>query len=298
VCEHWNGEHSLYPGVGMCTECELQEATINMLHCSTCGQYCHRHCTGVGKRGIPAGVYTCASCLQSRAKLPNNALAQKLSKELLQLTAQPVQLQSQDTYYYALKRFQKFTEELSLSREQVFPIAPGEGMDTLLIKYFLVWAKDKYAPNTIQLTLSAISDWHRSKDLSQTSKERQEIGVLMRTLKIKLGVDGKARQKQGVSIDLFQLLLTEVNKLRIVDAVRKGLYLRNQAYLLLSFFGFLRRSEALALKLKDLSVRRTTQGKLYLHVLIRKSKTDVFSKGVELCIAYTSNSGIQIVVLM
>jgi hypothetical protein len=72
-----------------------------------------------------------------------------MSKELVQLTAHPVQLQSQDTYYYALKRFQKFTEELSLSREQVFPIAPGEGMDTLLIKYFLVWAKDKYAPNTI-----------------------------------------------------------------------------------------------------------------------------------------------------
>jgi hypothetical protein len=107
VCEHWNGEHSLYPGVGMCTECGLQEATINLLHCSTCGQYCHRHYTGVGKRGIPAGVHTCASCLQSRAKLPSNALAQKLSKELVQLTAQPVQLQSQDTYYYALKRFQK-----------------------------------------------------------------------------------------------------------------------------------------------------------------------------------------------
>jgi hypothetical protein len=67
---------------------------------------------------------------------------------------------------------------------------------------------------------------------------------------------------------------------------------------LLSFFGFLRRSEALALKLKDLFVRRTAQGKLYLHMLIRKSKTDVFSKGVELCITYASNSGIHIVVLV
>jgi hypothetical protein len=71
---------------------------------------------------------------------------------------------------------------------------------------------------------------------------------------------------------------------------------------LLSFFGFLRRSKALALKLKKikkiLSVRHTTQGKLYLHGLNRKSKTVVFSKGVELCIAYTSNSRIQRVVLV
>jgi hypothetical protein len=54
------------------------------------------------------------------------------------------------------------------------------------------------------------------------------VDELMRTLKIKLGVDRKARQKKGVSIELFQLLLTKVNKLRIVDAVRKGLYLRDQ----------------------------------------------------------------------
>jgi len=120
----------------------------------------------------------------------------------------------------------------------------------------------------------------------------------MRTLKIKLGVDGKVRQKQGISIELFQHLLTEVNQLRIVDVVRKGLYLRDQAYLLLSFFGFLWRSEALALKLKDVSVRRTAQRNSFLHVEIRKSKTDVFSKGVELCIAYSSRSGIQVVAMV
>jgi integrase len=110
--------------------------------------------------------------------------------------------------------------------------------------------------------------------------------VLMRTLKNKLGVDGKARQKQGVSIELFQHLLAEVKKLRIVDAVRKGLYLRDQAYLLLSLLGFFRRSEALALKLKDLSVRRTAQGKLYLHVVIRKFKTGVLVK-VRSCVLPT-----------
>jgi hypothetical protein len=75
------------------------------------------------------------------------------------------------------------------------------------------------------------------KTFPKHPKKRQEIGVLMRTLKITLGVDGKARQKQGISKELFQLLLTEVNKVRFVDAVRKGLYLRDQAYLLLSFFG-------------------------------------------------------------
>jgi len=45
--------------------------------------------------------------------------------------------------------FQKFAEELSLSREQVFPIPPGEGIDTLFTRNFPVRAKDKYVPYTI-----------------------------------------------------------------------------------------------------------------------------------------------------
>jgi hypothetical protein len=58
---------------------------------------------------------------------------------------------------------------------------------------------------------------------------------------------------------------------------------------------FLRRSEALALKLKDLSVRRAARGKLFLYVLIRKSKTDEFSKGVELFPSFVGRSIVPVV---
>jgi integrase len=73
---------------------------------------------------------------------------------------------------------------------------------------------------------------------------------------------------------------------------------RDQAFLVLSYFGFLRRSETLALRLGDISVRRTPEGRLYLHLLIRKSKTDIYSEGVELCIAYSSQSGIAVFLLV
>jgi len=115
------------------------------------------------------GIFQCAGCLQSAAKIPNNELAQELSKELIQMSALPVQSQSQDTYYYALKRFQIFAEELILTREQALPVTPGEGINAVIIKYYILWAKNKYAPKTIQLTLSAINDWHRSKNISLRS---------------------------------------------------------------------------------------------------------------------------------
>jgi integrase len=214
------------------------------------------------------------------------------------MTSQPVQGQSQETYYYALKRFQKFAEELQIPRGQALPTAPGEGMDTLLLKHFLVWAEDKYAPNTIQLTLSAISDWHRSKGLTLAIGDRIEVGALMKTLKVKLGLEGNAKQKMGISMELFKMLLNKIMQMKAADMLHKGLYLRDQAFLVLLYFGFLRRSETLALRLGDISVRRTPEGRLYLHLLIRKSKTDIYSEGVELCIAYSSQSGIAVFLLV
>ena len=48
-----------------------------------------------------------------------------------------------------MKRFQNFAEEAHLSLEQVLPVGENEGMDKMVIKLFLMWAKKKYKPNTI-----------------------------------------------------------------------------------------------------------------------------------------------------
>jgi hypothetical protein len=155
------------------------------------------------------------------------------------------------------------------------------------------------SPSTIQVTISAISDWHRSKDVPQSVKAKQEISLLMRTMKIKLGVDGQSKQKEGISMNMFKLILKIIQQLKADDVLHAGIFLRDQAFMLLSYYGFLRRSEALALRVGDVTIRRTLEHvRLYLHLGIRKSKTDVTARGEELCISYSTQSGDQVLPLV
>jgi len=73
---------------------------------------------------------------------------------------------SQDTYASALKRYTRCMAEVYLITEQeALPPGPKEQVPLTLVKLFMGWAAGHYKPATIQTTLSALAEWHRSKGL-------------------------------------------------------------------------------------------------------------------------------------
>jgi hypothetical protein len=103
-----------------------------------------------------------------------------------------------------------------------------------------MWAKDHYALNTIQITLSAIHDWHRSK---QVIREPQDVALITATLKpvqVLLGPLGHADQKLGLSVPLLRIRIDHIGGCVSVAPswVMKLLFLRDLSWLLVSFFGF------------------------------------------------------------
>lgn len=73
----------------------------------------------------------------------------------------------------------------------------------------------------------------------------------------------------------------------------KLLHLRDLTWLLISFFGFLRRSEAAALLLSDIMFD-TSHTPPAVIVRVRKSKTDALQRGVDICLAWSTASGFVI----
>lgn len=158
-----------------------------------------------------------------------------------------------------------------------------------------MWAKDEFAFNTIQISLSAINDWHRSRKVARDPQDLALISSTLKSVQLLLGPLGHADKKLGMSVDLLRRVSKTIgDAYTAADSwLLKLLHLRDFAWLLISFFGFLRRSEAAALLLSDIRFD-TIHNPPAVVVHIRKSKTDALSRGVDICLAWSTASGFMI----
>jgi len=190
---------------GPCKICGIQEAVTKLLICTGCHYMFHRQCLQLPRFGYMGSTFVCAGCLRMDAGVPSNALTDNLAKELVSLSAQSVQASSQSTYYYGLQRFLRFTELAQVPRHIALPTSPGSPIPANIIRLFLVWAKDHYAINSIQITLAAIHDWHRSKHIVRDSQEVALINATLKQVRVLLGPLGHADQKLGLSVELLRI---------------------------------------------------------------------------------------------
>jgi hypothetical protein len=280
---------------GPCKICGIEEAVTKLLICTGCHYMFHRHCLQLTKFGYMGSTFVCAGCLRMEAGVPSNALTDDLANELVSLSAQSVQASSQSTYFYGLQRFLRFTELAQVPRHIALPTAAGSPIPANIIRLFLVWAKDHYAINSIQITLAAIHEWHRSKHIVRDNQEVALINSTLKQVRVLLGPLGHSDQKLGLSVELLRILCDHIKGCVPTAAswVLKLLLIRDLVWLLVSFFGFLRRSEAAALRLSDLEFD-TTHSPPAVKVRVRKSKTDAMQRGVTICLAWTTASGFMI----
>ena len=217
----------------------------------------------------------------------------------MRFSSQLGQGSTQVTYYHGIQRYIRFTDQLPVARRVALPPEPNLAIPQSLVQLFIVWAKDHYALSTIQNTLSALSSWHVAKGLPPLSQQDsdKQIRQTLKAVQRHLGPAGQTKQKKGISAELLKLLVDKLYGLvyQHQHSPISQMYLRDLVWLVLSYFGFLRRSEAVALNVQDVTINTGNPASpAYVGLFLRRSKTDPLGRGMQVLLAWCSASGICI----
>ena len=85
-----------------------------------------------------------------------------------------------------------------------------------------------------------------------------------------------------------------LNVLVLMSTAHDYLFLRDEIAFCLGFYGLLRRSEIIALKVSDVCIKNLPGGEIYIEVTIRKSKTDQRGHGAHVCLAPITRHNINL----
>lgn len=234
-------------------------------------------------------------CYLLEAKLPGGAdltKAAELAHQVVVLKSFHVADSSLTTYASSLHRFVKFGQDrLGVPPHAMLPTRPGEVVPQSRVELFIAYAADRYKPATIDNTLSALIDWHRSKRVSSSTVSNPDIKALMARVKRLAGPAGLPKGKTGLTKAMLRLVLCFVDALRTEQPASSPLYDRDDAWIVLGFFGLFRRSELVDLQMRDVEL---VEGHLpHIRVTIRRSKTDQRGAGATVFVT-PANDGIDI----
>lgn len=286
------------PPQGRCIVCQGTVDALD-LECSGCGDWSHRRCQQLAAAAYPGGVYLCRRCLLAEAQLggvPDSAL-EELADKAVAAAGSAVAESSAETYLSHRRRVARFAEQvLRLPAHAVFPRGPDADINRAHVCLFLAWAVQHYALSTIGGTLSALADWQRSRGIPAAASIRRDPMVQRLWAQLQREAAGGPAPppalKPPFPIGLLVWLVAWLGS----DAAPGTPAERSQdaCWLVLGFFGMLRRSELAGLQLRD--VRGVPGGGVELH--IRRSKTDQRGEGATVVLAAESGSGIRIQALV
>jgi integrase len=161
-----------------------------------------------------------------------------------------------------------------------------------VVQLFLAYAARKYKVSTIKATIDALAHWHTSKGASTLSVRNNRVTDLLKSISLQQGPSGVPQGKQGMSKPLLRLLLGFLAKEAATQPHMQDLYTRDAAWLVLGFFGMLRRSEIIALNTGSISFHKVPTPHLRVH--IARSKTDQAGRGATILLQDTAAGGVEI----
>ncbi|PNH00721.1 Enzymatic polyprotein [Tetrabaena socialis] len=245
----------------------------------------------------------CAGCVLAAAGLgqqQQQGPVGDLAASWVELAGSAVGKSSAVTYASARQRYSRFCIEVAgVAEEDVFPRRRGSDVNHALVCLFITHAMARLAKSTVEGTLSALADWQRSRGLpteasiSADPMVKRTLGQALRRkadLEAAAATPAAAREKAPLPVTLLRLLVGWL-QLRIdAQPARAREYVQDGCWLVLGFFGMLRRSELAALAIGD--VRPVATGGLVL--TIRRSKSDQLAAGATVCLAEMTGSGFPI----
>jgi integrase len=286
------------PEAQPCSVCQLPSSQAQLLWCRNCGQRTHRQCSGMAATDYPGGCFTCATCTLQAAGLPPGptpAPAMALAARCTQLAGRSVAVSTAGSYRMGRQRFVRFcTQLLGVTADEALPVDPAKDINPTRVALFLAYGAERFAAGTLSNTLSALADWQRSRGVPAHQVVSRHPEVLM-TLR-RVARDGTSRPpsqrvKAPMTVALLRLLVGWLHQQALAQPSRAADHRQDQCWLVVGFYGMLRRSELQALKVGH--ILRPSNGSA-LGVHIARSKTDQLGRGIVVWLAPTSGSGVPI----
>jgi site-specific recombinase XerD len=226
---------------------------VQCVHCRTTF---HNSCMGLDKFAYLGGWMECADCTLMQAKVNASVddftPAAEAAHRLVLLRSQQLAASTNSTYASGLHRFIDFG--INVAKADLAQILPPKQEDQIpqkLVELFNSWANKKYKCSTIQTTLNALKAWHTSKQAGTDTVANPAITSLMTAVKNEQGPAGLPKGKEGMSKALLRIVLALLVEKSKADAQFAPLYTRDYAWMVLGYFGFLRRSELIELTMQD-----------------------------------------------
>ena len=288
---------AVVPARAQCSVCR-RPADGGSLRCENCQGRAHRRCLGLAAGAYPGGWFWCCHCLLAEAGLQpgqGGPYVAGLADQVVNLAGSAVGGSSAVTYEAHRRRYLEFvTESLGASAETAFPTERGKDLNRVVVCLFIVHASSRWSRSTIEGTLSALADWQRSRGVPASGYIRQDPMVqrtLAQALRARVGVMAAGpKAKAGMPVSMLRILIDWLAaKVQVApgDSAERE---QDACWLVLGFFGMLRRSELAGLQVGD--VRELPGGGLA--VAIRRSKTDQLGVGAVVHLADVSGSGVRI----
>lgn len=284
----------------VCKVCSQAVDSVHRLVCCGCKGLYHIACTKLpNTQQMLSLPFFCLLCMTSLSgctwetsevehmycDMSNNFLVSKL------------QIQSQATYRSNLNRVFWAIEDSAVQKEAIFGLA-GQVVSPCAIMMFVYWALEKrnYRPSTILGQLSALKSYYVTNSV-RCDWESCHIKHIYARLKEKAKAAAQiAPSKHPVQSNLLRTLCQYFDAQYILakTAKDKRLVIRNRTMFSLMFFALLRRSEVIALRVKDIRFE-VIDGVECAVVFIAKSKTDRYGVGAEVVVSNKNSTGIPIV---
>lgn len=260
--------------------------------CRACLAGFHPQCLGFDRNSHSSGEFTCPECLLLACKLPTpTQVAVEAAQRLAYLKAHRLASSSMDAYATAVARYTSFmVGECGLSLQQVLPPGKQGCIPEEHVELFIAHASSKYKLSTIKVTLAALVDWHRTKGAkhSSVSLANPNIRSLLQAVAVDQGPAGQPTPKLGMSTDTLRAVLSAAESMQGQHPSMAPLFIRDAAFIYLGFFGMLRRSELISLKLGDVQCFSTPTP--HITVRIPFSKADQTGKGAIVTIPATTDN--------
>ncbi|KXZ41045.1 hypothetical protein GPECTOR_907g163 [Gonium pectorale] len=275
------------------------------LRCESCPGCAHRRCLGVAAGAYPGGWFRCGRCVLAAAGLADWHCSPQLlalADNWVRVASSAVAGGSADTYTSNRRRYVRFCEEqCGVPEEVALPRAREQDVNPQLVCLFIAHAVPRYAKSTVTGTLSALSDWQRSRGVAAEATVSRHP-LVRRTLvqalrgKAGTGLQTAPRAKAPLPLGILRVLVGWLwlsSRNEAADK-RKCVLFQDQCWLVCGFFGMLRRSELTALTVGD--VGTSPSGGVLLR--IRRSKADQLGAGAVVALAGQTRSGIPIAKIM
>jgi hypothetical protein len=206
---------------------------------------------------------------------------------LVRLKGQRVKTSSQNTYASALHRFVKFVKEvLRIPIQDALPPGHDASIPGMTVQLFIGWAATRYKVSTILVTMNALADWQKSKELPTSTVFCSATRQLLTSVAAQQGPEGLPKGKEGLSKAFLRLLLQYLKVLTAKMPQQADLFTRDACWLVLGFYGMFRRSELIYFVMKDVQFKLQPQPHIILTV--RFSKTDRNGAGAQVVLAHTT----------